>query len=247
MPHDRATVLVAPYQRAAQAEESSNAYKGLRIHALPGLHDLIGSKAVEHFEPGARLLDLAAGTGAMALRMHDLGFKVEATDYVPENFKLDAIPFTQADLNEHFSLAYAQRFRAIIASEIIEHLENPRHFARECFKLLEPGGRLILSTPNVESTGSKALFVRSGSFMWFRDQDYDDQGHITPLTQWQIHKAFSEAGFHFRWQGSFEDGTRCVSGSPRLHLLARLIALISSKDSSLDGEVFVAVLEKPSG
>jgi 2-polyprenyl-3-methyl-5-hydroxy-6-metoxy-1,4-benzoquinol methylase len=103
--------------------------------SLPGLHDFIAAKAVEHFKVGATLLDLAAATGSMSLRMQDLGFKVTATDYVPENFKLDSVPFKQADLNDDFSSAYSQRFQAIIASEIIEHLENPRHFARECFKL----------------------------------------------------------------------------------------------------------------
>lgn len=247
MSYDKHTILVSPYRKAAttQASANDNSYKGLRIHALSGLHDFIATKAGEHFEPGATLLDLAAGSGAMSLRMQDLGFKVAATDYVSENFRLGSIPFTQADLNDHFSSAYSQGFQAIVASEIIEHLENPRHFARECFKLLAPGGRLVISTPNVESAGSKASFVRSGSFLWFSDQDYDDQGHITPLTQWQIHKAFSEAGFQFRWKGSFGDGVRKIGGSPRLRMLAKLLAMFSSSDSQLGGEIFVAVLQKP--
>jgi 2-polyprenyl-3-methyl-5-hydroxy-6-metoxy-1,4-benzoquinol methylase len=227
------------------SEGKANSYKGLVIHALPGLHECVAAKAVEYFEPGATLLELAAGSGAMSLRMQDLGFKVEATDYVSENFKLDSVPFMQADLNDAFSSVFSKRFQAILASEIIEHLENPRHFARECFKILEPGGRMVLSTPNVDSTASKASFIRSGSFLWFTEADYEAHGHITPLTQWQIHKAFSEAGFRFLWKGSFGGGASQLVGSPRLKLLARLVDLISAADSQLAGEIFVAALEKP--
>ncbi len=239
------TVLVDRYRNAATEKVEANSYKGLRIHALPGLHDFIATKALEHFEPGVRLLDLAAGTGAMSLRMQDLGFKVSATDYVPENFQLDSISFIQADLNEPFSAVFPQPFKAVIASEIIEHVENPRHFARECFKLLEPGGRMVLSTPNVENAASKASFLRSGSFLWFSEEDYEGHGHITPLTQWQIRRAFEEAGFRFRWEGSFGEGASLLAGSPRLALLARLVALISTRDSELAREIFVAVVEKP--
>lgn len=249
MSHDKPTILVDPYHLGTKAETSTNSYKGLRIFALPGLHEFIAEKASKYFEPGTTLLDLASGAGAMALRMQDLGFTVTATDYVSGNFTLDSVPFTQADLNDHFSLNYSHSFGAIVASEIIEHLENPRHFARECFRLLMPGGRLILSTPNVESACSKAIFVRSGNFSWFSDQDYENQGHITPLTQWQIHKAFSEAGFDFRWEGSFGDASkqigREIGGSPRLGIFARLLSLVSSKAPSLGGEIYVAVLERP--
>lgn len=242
---EKTTVLVDPYRLAAKSNVSSNAYKGLGIHALPGLHEFIGSVAAQHFEPGASLLDLAAGSGAMSLRMLDLGFKVSATDYVTENFKLTSIPFIQGDLNGPFANAYNERFSAIIASEIIEHLENPRHFARECFKLLAPGGRMILTTPNIENPASKASFIRTGSFLWFTEQDYKGQGHIMPLTQWQIHKSFSEAGFCFPWAGSFGEGASRMVKSPRLNLLSKIVTLISATDSKLNGEIFVTVLEKP--
>ena len=244
MMSNKSTVLVDSYRKSAAGSAGENSYKGLRIHALPGLHDFIAGVATEYLRPGAPLLDLAAGTGAMSLRMQDLGFNVTATDYVPENFKLTTVPFAQSDLNENFSSAYAARFDAIIASEIIEHLENPRHFARECYRLLEPSGRIVLSTPNIESAGSIASFLRSGCFAWFSDEDYVNQGHITPLTQWQIEKVFAGAGFKFLWKGSFGDGVRTTAGSPRLRFFAKLLSIFSTKESRLRGEIFVCVLEK---
>ena len=245
MSSEHHTVLVDRYQKAATTTANANSYKGHAIHALPGLHDFLAEKVIAHCEAGSSMLDLAAGSGAMSLRLQDLGFKVTATDYVTENFKLDSVPFIQADLNGNFSAAYPMQFDAIMASEIIEHLENPRHFAREICKLLKPGGRLILSTPNVENAGAKASFIRSGHFLWFNEKDYEGQGHITPLTQWQLKKSFAEAGLQFLWKGSFGEGASQLSGSPRLRLMAGLVKLLASIDPLLGHEIFVAVLKKP--
>lgn len=245
MHHDQPTVLVSQYQNAANLPVGTNAYKGLRIHALPGLHDFVGRMAAKFFPQGASILDLAAGSGAMCLRMSDLGFRVTATDYVTENFKLTSVPFVQADLNGNFSALFHEKFQAIIASEIVEHLENPRHFARECFALLQPGGHLLITTPNVESPVSKAMFVRSGLFQWFAEEDYVHEGHITPLSHFQMSKVFAEVNFQFLWKGSFGDGMLAAAGSPRLRLLAKCLSLLSSQPASLSGEIFVAILKKP--
>lgn len=40
------------------------------------------------------------------------------------------------------------KFTTVVAGELIEHLERPFDFVRKLKGLLEPGGRLILSTPN---------------------------------------------------------------------------------------------------
>jgi SAM-dependent methyltransferase len=42
----------------------------------------------------------------------------------------------------------SEHFDTILAGEIIEHLEYPIEFIANCFALLKPGGRLVLSTPN---------------------------------------------------------------------------------------------------
>ncbi|WP_114971809.1 class I SAM-dependent methyltransferase [Rhodoferax ferrireducens] len=246
-PGHASTVIVDSYRNLNQPPLSeSNSYKGLRIHALPGLHEFLAAVTLKHMKIGSSLLDIAAGSGAMSQRLSDMGYQVTATDYVTENFKLhSSIPFVTSNLNELFSNEYSLSFEAIIASEIIEHLENPRHFARECFKLLAPGGKLVLSTPNIDSPASIASFLRSGTFLWFSDTEYQVDGHITPLSQWQLHKCFSEAGFLFRWKGSFGKSEQRIQGSPRLMLLTKGVQRLSCRSNDLEGEIFVAVLEKP--
>ncbi len=239
------TILVDQYRKASKNIDSPSGYKGLAVHALPGLHEFMLAQVSKHSQAGKMVLDLAAGTGAMSLRLTDLGYQVTATDYVPENFRLhDSVPFFAIDLNNDFAQGYEGQFDIIMASEIIEHLENPRHFARECFKLLKDGGKLFLSTPNVDCAASIASVMRNGTFQWFSDADYARDGHITPITQWQINKCFKEAGFAFLWTGSYGDRRGSLRGSPRLLLLSKLIDRLSVLQDNLKNQIFVAVLEK---
>jgi SAM-dependent methyltransferase len=165
---------------------------------------------------------------------------------VAENFRLHgAIPFVPANLNESFANQFGGQFDAIMASEIIEHLENPRHFARECFKLLKQGGHLFLSTPNVNSPSSIVNFMRTGTFTWFGELEYERDGHITPLSKWQIEKSFTEAGFRFLWTGSYGDEWGKLEGSPRLLLIAKFVKMWMRMPNDFSGQIFVSVLEKP--
>lgn len=173
-------------------------YKGLPIYAAPGLHEaaarLLGNAVASH----ARVLEFGAGSGAMSLRLADLGFDVTASDLFAESFKPAHVPFVAADLNGAFAAQWPRGFDAVMALEIIEHLENPREVLRQIRALLPTGGQLVLSTPNIANPVSQALFLRSGQFRWFRDVDYREQGHITPLSPWVLEKALHEAGFTIR-------------------------------------------------
>ena len=75
----KAILLVDPYRNSAtHVWRGSHNYKGLRI-----IHDFVAEKIVEALGPGAAVLDLGAGSGAMSARLADLA--VTAMDVVPEN------------------------------------------------------------------------------------------------------------------------------------------------------------------
>jgi len=39
-------------------------------------------------------------------------------------------------------------FDGVVTLQVIEHLQRPREFVSECARVLKPGGRLVLATPN---------------------------------------------------------------------------------------------------
>lgn len=193
---ENGTVIVENYRKAANRDAGSNQYGGLTIHALKGLHELVGSIAGRVLAAGSSVLDVAAGSGALCLRLKDLGLKPTACDLVVENFRLyESVPFVVANLNRDFPAELLGRFEGITATEIVEHLENPRHFLRQCFHALRPGGYLILTTPNVDSAFSRAMLIRFGVFQWFSQDNYRVDGHITPIPLAVLRNAMAEAGF----------------------------------------------------
>jgi 2-polyprenyl-3-methyl-5-hydroxy-6-metoxy-1,4-benzoquinol methylase len=233
------------YRKAATESAGPRAYKGLAIHAFAELHERIGQLAGEHLQPGARVLDLAAGSGAMCRRLTDLGFLPTGCDIVPENFRLhDEVPFHAVNLNLPLPDALSDDFDCVIAGDVLGFLENPRHFLRQCHAALRPGGILLLSVPNVDSAFSKALFIRTGEFHWFEETAYRRGGHITPIPRTLLERALLEAGFQ---APKFES---CVAQLPismrwwRMRLLTWLIGGISGRNA-LNGQTLVVVATRP--
>jgi 2-polyprenyl-3-methyl-5-hydroxy-6-metoxy-1,4-benzoquinol methylase len=243
----KTTILVDQYAGAASIKDVTGYnYKGLYIHAAPGLHEFVGERVAQFHARGEKVLDLGAGSGAMSLRLKDMGLEVTAADYVAENFRIaEEVPFIRLDLNADFSDDLQERFDGVVAVEIVEHLENPRHFLRQCWRVLKPGGRLVLTTPNVDNPVSKALFVRTGNFLWFADRDYRRDGHITPLMQRQLERCARELGFEQLYSGSYGDPFRHVTTWRNMRWLARMISWVSAPEQAGAGEIFAAIWGKP--
>jgi SAM-dependent methyltransferase len=104
--------------------------------------------------PGA-LLDVGCGLGAFAADMQRRGWSARGTDFDAKAAwhvsKNHGFPVDVGELRE---IAYPDnRFDAVTARHVIEHIREPVGFLRECWRILRPGGRLVLVTPNVASLG----------------------------------------------------------------------------------------------
>lgn len=239
-------VKVDSFRAAADSDQvSDNSYQGLRIHALAGLHEFVVNQAKAYLPRGSAILDVGAGSGAMSARLNDVGYAVSAVDIVTKNFRLqNKVAFYEADLNANFADLIGKAFDGLFAIEIIEHLENPRHFFRQCHQLLRPEGYLVLSTPNVDNPVSKALFNRAGYFHWFSDINYRKEGHLTPLSQLQLHRIAAENKFAIEWQGSMGNPFAHLKSWPRMRMLAKFCDLVSTIPKTLRGEVLMLILKK---
>jgi SAM-dependent methyltransferase len=106
-------------------------------------------------QSGAHLLDCGCREGQHTRQMADrlLATRVVGLDYNATAISLAAaagIIALQADLNRSIPLA-ANSMDVIVASDVIEHLVEPATFVSELFRVLRPGGYLVLDTPNLAS------------------------------------------------------------------------------------------------
>lgn len=105
-------------------------------------------------------------------------------DYEIHRCDIDPPPGAkQVDLNKAWPYQ-DQEFDGVVAVEVLEHLENPRHFFREAKRVSKEF--IIATSPNPLSRESRERFYRIGAFKWFDGNAYQDFGHITPIFLWQI-------------------------------------------------------------
>lgn len=206
--------------------ESEGTYRGIVQWAgIPGFHKALAEMLMRQTPDGSAILDCGSGPGAFVLRLKDLGFEVHALEVDPEIFKAVEIPCYSVDLNSDFSESVARRFDAITAIEVIEHLENTRHFLRQCNRLLQPNGILLLTTPSIESIPARLRFLITGNFRSFDDNEVvSEPTHITPIQSYLFGKAVRDCGFEILNHIVFPDNTFANS---RLftRILSRLLSI----------------------
>lgn len=99
---------------------------------------------------GKVVVDLPAGEGRMSRTLHELGATVEPYDLYPEFFKAEGLICHPADLERDLPIP-SQHADYVIFQEGLEHLPDQLRPLREFNRILKPGGRLVLTTPNPSS------------------------------------------------------------------------------------------------
>jgi 2-polyprenyl-3-methyl-5-hydroxy-6-metoxy-1,4-benzoquinol methylase len=101
-----------------------------------------------------RLLDVGCGNGELLARARGLGWDVGGIEPDPTASQVarsSGIPILASRLDE--AALPAESFDAITLSHVVEHLLEPVATLRQCARVLKPGGRLVLATPNTHSLG----------------------------------------------------------------------------------------------
>jgi 2-polyprenyl-3-methyl-5-hydroxy-6-metoxy-1,4-benzoquinol methylase len=191
-------------------------------------------------DAGARgsLLDFGAGRGELLAELYGAGTfdHLAGVDLFVRPSELPAtIGWFQQDLND--AVAIDRAFDAVVCSETIEHLENPRHVFRSLHRLLRPGGVLVVTMPNQESIRSYLGLIVAGHFTHFLGDCYP--AHITALLRLDLVRMCREAGFDpprfdYTHQGAVPKFTRATwqqlsFGLLRGRLFSDTVAMITRR------------------
>lgn len=135
-----------------------------------------------------KLLEIGCGNGSLMARLADLGWLVQGIE--PDTIAADmaisrGLPVIIGKLD---ALSFvAGSFDAIIMSHVIEHVDDPVALVRQCRRILKPGGRLVMLTPNLDALGHR-WFGRN----WLH---LDAPRHLHLFTQGSLPDICRKAGF----------------------------------------------------
>jgi len=104
--------------------------------------------------PGV-LLDVGCGSGEYMKIMKQSGWMVEGVEVDPIACRfareVNKLLVHQGVLEE---VAFQEAsFDAIVMNHVLEHVHDPIRLLKECYRLVKPGGRVIVITPNITSWG----------------------------------------------------------------------------------------------
>jgi 2-polyprenyl-6-hydroxyphenyl methylase/3-demethylubiquinone-9 3-methyltransferase len=171
-------------------------------HFLPQVLALAGE-----LKPGTRVLDIGCGNGAACGEFIKRGCRVVGVDLSEQGINWARQTHPQG----RFELLGADRdvlkklneapFDLVTSTEVVEHLYAPREWACGCFAALNPGGRLICTTP-YHGYWKNLLLSLLGK--WERHADpLWDGGHIKLWSPRSLSRLLSEAGFrNLEWRGA---------------------------------------------
>lgn len=124
------------------------------------------------FVPGAMVLDVGCGTGYGCHILAQRAGQVVGVDHdfsamVFSHQNYGRANITHSQMNAHNLGLKSSRFDIAVCFQTIEHLRNPDQFIAELKRVVKPGGKIIISTPNVPAHRKRKRFNP------FHEQDMD--------------------------------------------------------------------------
>lgn len=146
-------------------------------------------------KPEGKLLDIGALNFSQFKRIKDTHPKIQhygidycdPTEEVPVNYV-----FKNSDLNTAPIPFDDDYFDYIVASHVIEHLNDPLNFFKECMRVLKPGGLFYLEAPSEKSLKMNGMPFAHDKMLCLNL--YDDPTHTmrpwTPQSYYRMAKYY---------------------------------------------------------
>lgn len=143
---------------------------------------------MSYLERGERTLDVGCGSSRIVLDLPKaVGVDVQVKKL---RYLRDRVPMLLAGSLDHLPFK-ENSFNQIICSEVIEHVPKDKVCLSEFSRVLEPGGKLILGTPDYSS---KAWRMLEWVYKKVKPGGYADE-HINQYTREGLQRELEENGF----------------------------------------------------
>ncbi len=175
-------------------------YRAANAEVSHGYLYPIVSRFLKDVPSGATVIDAGCGNGSFLSLFRNRNWQLAGFDASPTGIEIarntyPEIDFYLADGQTISSdlLKFTGQTDVVIATEVIEHLYNPRGFLKTCFDLLKPGGTLVITTPYHGYLKNLVLAItgkmdRHFTVLW-------DHGHIKFWSRQTLEQALKEIGF----------------------------------------------------
>lgn len=151
------------------------------------------------------ILDLGNAPGHVAIGLHFLGHQVQGVNLntvwretYPDEKWLSEFNVIECDV-EKCSLPFpAEKFDAVLFTEILEHIAvtDPADIMNEIWRVLRPGGQIILSTPNVCNISNIYALVHGKNIFWPPSMFYGSTDrHNREYTPSEVFDLLDKSGF----------------------------------------------------
>jgi SAM-dependent methyltransferase len=174
---------------------------------------------LDRIAAGERVLDIGCGEGWFASELNRAGVSVVALDVAAEPLRrararVPGLDARLIDADEPWPLPDAS-FDAVWAGETLEHVADSAGWLSQARRVLRPGGRLLLSTPNHPRLTMLVLALSARAFEAHFDPLAD---HLRFYTRASLTRLLGELGFA-------DVSVRAAAGAPlaRRLLLARAV------------------------
>jgi 2-polyprenyl-3-methyl-5-hydroxy-6-metoxy-1,4-benzoquinol methylase len=146
---------------------------------------------VRSIKSEGNVLDIGSGFGFFVDSLARFGYQVMGIDVGDERLSSARSnlkgKFLRSEVSENFVNQYSNRFEIVTLFHVLEHVLKPVEFLRYCFRVVAPGGYLLIEVPNV----GDALLETCEPYRNF----YWQRAHLNYFDLAHLELAFRRANF----------------------------------------------------
>ena len=192
-----------------------------------------------------RVLDVGCSTGYLGKALMNNGCTVDGVEVDPEAAEvarghLRRVIDLDLDRDDLAEALTGEQYDRIVLADVLEHLMRPGAVLEAAVGLLAPGGKIVISVPNV-AHGALRLSLLQGRWA-YRDTGLLDRTHIRFFTRASIVELVHEAGLQVkRFRSTTLDPLASEIELDTVNLPEALVGWVRAQDGAFDYQYVLLV------